>query len=29
MGAAMVGVALLVGLIGPKTNAIVLEDVSV
>ena len=29
MGTAMVGVALLVGFFGPKTNAIVLEDVSV
>ncbi len=28
MGAAMVGVALLVGLVGPKTNALVLEDIS-
>lgn len=28
MGAAMVGVALVVGLFGPNTNAVVLEDVS-
>lgn len=28
MGAAMVGVALLVGLIGPKTNALMLEEIS-
>jgi putative MFS transporter len=28
MGAAMVGVALLVSLIGPKTNALILEDIS-
>jgi putative MFS transporter len=28
MGAAMVGVALLVGLFGPKTNSLILEDIS-
>ena len=28
MGAAMVGVALIVGIFGPKTNAIVLEEIS-
>ena len=28
MGAAMVGVALIVGFFGPKTNAVVLEDIS-